>query len=176
VITTDRLVLRRWTEADRAPFAALNADPEVMRYFPSPLTRAQSDATVDAMEARFETDGYGHFAVERREDGRFLGFVGLQPVLPPVPVAPAVEIGWRLARHAWGQGYASEAATACLDLAFRTLDLEEVVSFTAAPNLPSQAVMQRIGMQRDLSRDFLHPRVEDGNWLKPHLVYAIRRP
>ena len=175
MIVTDRLVLRRWIEADRTPFAELNADPEVMRYFPSTLTRAQSDASVDAIMARFETDGFGHFAVERKDDARFLGFVGLQPVLPPVPVAPAVEIGWRLARHAWGEGYASEAAKACLDLAFTALCLEEVVSFTAAPNLPSQAVMQRIGMRRDGSRDFLHPRVEDGNWLKPHIVYAIRR-
>ncbi len=175
MIETDRLILRRWDEADRAPFAALNADPRVMRYFPAPLTRAESDAMVDRIEAGIAANGFGPLAVALKTERRFIGCVGLGRTHPALALSPAIEIMWRLSCDAWGQGFAAEAANACLDLAFGALGFSEVVSFTAAPNTPSQKVMQRIGMHRDPARDFDHPLVADGSWLKPHLVYRALR-
>ena len=118
-ITTDRLVLRRWRDEDREPFAALNADPDVMRYFPRPLARQESDGLVERIEARFEALGIGLWAVERREDGRFLGFTGLAPATFEAPFTPAIEVGWRYARSAWGHGYATEAGRAALRFRLR---------------------------------------------------------
>ena len=176
MIDTDRLILRRWRDADRKPFAAMNADPEVMRYFPSTLTADQSNLMVDRIEAGFETAGWGLFAVEVKGAQAFIGFVGLMEINPKVPCAPGVEIGWRLDKAAWGHGYASEAARACLDLAFTTVGLAQVLSFTAVPNLSSQAVMQRIGMIREPTLDFDHPLVPEGDRLRSHVVYRARRP
>jgi len=175
VIETDRLILRPWRTADHAPFGAMNTDPEVMRHFPSLMTRAQSDTMAVRLAERMDRQGFGLYAVEVRGGAPFVGYVGLQPVVPPHPAAPATEIGWRLARHAWGRGYATEAARACLDLAFDRLGLDEVVSFTAIGNLPSQAVMQRIGLRRDPARDFEHPALPVGDVLRPHVFYSLRR-
>ncbi|WP_243713324.1 GNAT family N-acetyltransferase [Actinomadura sp. 6K520] len=169
---TERLVMRRWTDGDREPFAALNADPEVMRHFPAPLTRAESDALIASFEARFEEDGFGFWALETAGAGEFVGFTGLSAVRFPAPFAPAVEIGWRLARSAWGHGYATEAARRALRFAFDG-GLDEVVSFTAAANARSRAVMERIGMTRDPADDFDHPLVADGHHLKRHVLYRI---
>ena len=174
-LETPRLILRRWRDSDRAPFAELNSDPEVMRHFPAPLDRAGSDAMIARIKDGFEQRGYGLYAVEVKGGSPFVGYVGLAPVRAPNPLAPAVEIGWRLARSAWGRGYASEAARACLALAFDRLGLEEVVSFTAVANRPSRAVMERIGLTADPARDFDHPALEVGHPLRRHVLYAITR-
>lgn len=174
MIGTERLVLRPWREADREPWAALNADPEVMAHFPAVLSRAESDALMDRLAASVAETGRGFMALERRSDGAFLGFVGVKPTGPDLPFGGAPEIGWRLARHAWGRGYASEAAQAALADAFGR-GAEEVVSFTAVSNLPSQAVMTRIGLRRTPERDFAHPALPEGHRLRPHLVWSLAR-
>lgn len=175
VLRTDRLILRPFETADRAPFSELNADPAVMEWFPSTLTRAQSDDFADRIDVGFAARGWGLWAVDAvAVDGvaGFVGFVGLTPVPDDLPPAPAVEVGWRLARAAWGRGIASEAATASLRFAFDELGLVEVVSFTAVPNERSQAVMCRIGLTRRPERDFDHPRLDPASRLYRHVVYA----
>jgi RimJ/RimL family protein N-acetyltransferase len=173
-IETKRLALRRWQDADREPFAELNGDPETLVFFPSTLTRAESDSFVDRMEARFEAHGYGLWALEVRETGQFIGFTGLAPMPDDVPGAGGTEIGWRLARPAWHHGYATEAALAARDVAFTGVGLPELWSMTAVLNTPSQAVMRRIGMTE--AARFEHPRVPDGSPLKPHVVYHLAAP
>lgn len=173
MIETERLILRPWTDADREPFAAMCADPEVMRHFPATLIRAESDAVVDRMVNHQAEHGFCFFALERKADGAFLGFTGMMTLKPENPLQPGVEIGWRLAREAWGAGYASEAALAAIAHGFDALGLKQIVSFTAAENLRSQAVMQRIGMTRRADLDFDHPAVPEGHRLRPHVVYAI---
>lgn len=175
MIETERLILRRWRDADREPFAAMCADPEVMRHFPALLTRAESDAVVQRMVAHQAGHGFCFFALERKSDGAFLGFTGMMTLKPENPLHPGVEIGWRLAREAWGAGYASEAALAAIAHGFDSLGLKRIVSFTATENLRSQAVMQRIGMTRRADLDFDHPAVPEGHRLRPHVVYAIER-
>jgi RimJ/RimL family protein N-acetyltransferase len=172
VLRTDRLRLRRWTDADRDAFAALNADPEVMRYFPSVQDRARSDALVDQVDARVAAEGWGLWAVERQDTGEFVGFTGLHPVPDDYPAAPGVEVGWRLARAHWGQGFAPEAARAALRVAFEDLGLAEVVSFTTASNAPSRRVMEKLGLTHRPERDFDHPRTP-GWWGQRHVLYAI---
>ena len=173
---TERLQLRRWTDDDRAPFAALNADPEVMRFFAGTMTRAESDALADRIERHFDEHGYGLWAVSVVGGDPFIGFVGLLWQHLDAPWAPAVEIGWRLARSAWGKGYATEAAIAARDHAFGPAGLTDLVSMTTVTNLPSQAVMQRIGMTRDPADDFLHPKLSPGHPLAPHVLYRLARP
>lgn len=173
VLRTDRLVLRPWRAEDRAPFAALNADPAVMEHFPSTMTRAESDAFVDVIEARFAEQGWGLWAVEAPGTTPFAGFVGLSfPRLGP-PFAPGmVEVGWRLDRPWWGRGWATEAATAALDHGFGVVGLDEVVSFTVPANVRSWTVMERLGLHHDPADDFDHPRVPDGP-LRRHVLYRI---
>jgi ribosomal-protein-alanine N-acetyltransferase len=172
-VRTQRLVLRRWRDADREPFAALNADPVVMEHFPRPLTRPESDALVDRIEAAFEERGYGLWAVDAPSG--FIGFVGLQWTRFDAHFTPALEIGWRLARAAWGQGYASEAAAAVRDFAFRDIGLDEIVSFTTYRNERSQAVMRRIGMTHDPADDFDHPGLPEDHPMRPHVLYRLTR-
>src|SRR5579872_4189857 len=138
-IETARLVLRRWRAGDRAPFAALNADPEVMEFFPSTLTRRESDELVDRVESVFAERGFGLWALEVKETGSFIGFTGLNPVAFDAPFCPAVEVGWRLAREAWGSGFASEAARASVADGFDEVGLDEIVSFTYVGNRRSRA-------------------------------------
>jgi len=173
-LQTDRLHMRRWRTEDHAPFAEMNADPRVMEHFPAPLTAVESDALVDRIEASFDARGYGLWALERRSDGAFLGFTGLLDVDFDAPFAPAVEVGWRLAHHAWGHGYASEAAGAAVAHAFAVVGADEVVSFTAKRNTRSIAVMERIGMRRDPADDFDHPLIAPGDPLRPHVLYRVR--
>jgi RimJ/RimL family protein N-acetyltransferase len=174
-IRTNRLVMRRWRDADREPFAALNADAETMRFFPSTLDRAASDAWVDVVESRFAQDGFGMWALETAANGDFIGFTGLnQPIGDGIPGAGGVEIGWRLARHSWHKGYATEAATAALDVAFNGVALAEIWSFTAVLNEPSQAVMRRIGLT-EFAR-FDHPRIPPGHPLRPHVMFHLANP
>ncbi|MGI5270605.1 GNAT family N-acetyltransferase [Nonomuraea sp. CA-218870] len=170
---TERLIMRRWRESDREPFAALNADPRVMEHFPAPLTRAESDAFVDRIEQRFDELGYGLWALEVRETGRFIGFAGLALQTFEAPFTPAVEVGWRLAREAWGHGYATEAGRRALAYGFGEAGLEEIVSMTAVLNVRSQAVMRRLGMTRDPADDFLHSMLPAGHPLRPHVLYRI---
>jgi RimJ/RimL family protein N-acetyltransferase len=175
-LPTDRLLLRRWRPEDRAPFAALNADPEVMEHFPARLNRPESDVFVDRIEAGFAEHGFGLWAVEVRATGEFIGFTGLSVPSFDAPFTPAVEIGWRLARPAWGHGYASEAARRALAAAFTTYGVAEVVSFTSVDNLRSQAVMRRIGMTHDPADDFGHPRIPPDDRLHRHVLYRAARP
>lgn len=171
---TARLALRVWQDHHRAPFAALNADAEVMRFFPSPLTPAQSDAGIDLWLAQFAAQGWSNWAVELRGTGEFIGFIGLSRPRRQLPFSPCVEIGWRLKRSAWGRGYATEGARACLRVGFERLGLAEVVSFTALVNLRSIAVMRRIGM-RNAQADFEHPALPEGHALRLHCLYRIDR-
>ncbi|MGR6921748.1 GNAT family N-acetyltransferase [[Actinomadura] parvosata] len=173
---TERLIMRRWREADKEPFAAMNADPEVMEHFPAPLTRAQSDAMVDRIEEQFDRLGYGLWALEVRESGAFIGFTGLALQTFEAPFLPAVEIGWRLARPAWGHGYAIEAARRAARYAFEEAGLDAIISMTALSNVRSQAVMRRLGMTRDPAEDFDHPRVPEGSPLRRHVLYRLKRP
>lgn len=172
-LDTERLVLRRWRDEDRTPFAAMNADPEVMEHFPAVLTRAESDAMVDRIEAGFLAHGFGLWAVEIRATGAFAGFVGLLVPAWDLPFLPAVEVGWRLARTAWGQGFAVEAARAALRYGFEVAGLEEVVSMTTTTNLRSQQVMRRLGMTRDPADDFDHPALPVGHRLRRHVLFRL---
>ncbi len=173
-IRTGRLVMRRWRDDDRAPYAALNADPEVMRYFPAPLDRAESDASVERIEDLFARQGFGLWALEVAATAGFIGFTGLNPMPDGVPGAGGIEVGWRLARQAWHQGYATEAAAAALDVAFGGVGLDQVWSMTAVLNRPSQAVMLRLGMTAHGL--FEHPAIPAGHPLRRHVVYRLRRP
>jgi len=173
-LETSRLKLRRWRDADRAPFAALNADPAVMKFFPTPQSREASDASIDAWQAQLESRGWSNWAVELVESGEFIGFVGLSVPRRVLPCSPCVEVGWRLARRFWGRGLASEAARAALGAGFERIGLAEIVSFTALGNLRSRAVMERIGMQ-DAHQDFEHPGVPEGHALRLHCLYRIDR-
>ncbi|WP_417687323.1 GNAT family N-acetyltransferase [Roseibium sp.] len=176
-LETDRLILRRWTDADRFAFAAMNADPEVMRYFPSTLNRVESDKLYDKAVLLTQKDGFCFSPVEDKETGEFLGFVGLSVPRfePELPFDPCVEVGWRLIRKAWGQGLATEAARAWIGFGFETLKLEEIVSFTTITNLPSQRVMQRLGMIRSMADDFHHPALPPDHPLGPHVLYRLNR-
>jgi RimJ/RimL family protein N-acetyltransferase len=175
-LRTERLLLRRWRESDREPFAALNADPAVMEHFPATLARADSDLLIDRIEARFDELGYALWAVEVVDGGAFAGFVGLAPATFEAHFTPAVEVGWRLAREHWGRGYATEAARAVLAFGFGQVGLDEIVSFTVPANVRSWSVMERLGMTRDPADDFDHPVIPPGHPLRRHVLYRLPRP
>lgn len=175
MIVTERLILRRWHDADRAPFAAMGADPLVMQYFPSLLTHAESDVLIDRVEAHFSHRGYGMWVIQRRADDVFLGFTGLMDINFVSPIDKDVEIGWRLATHAWGQGYAEEAARASLAWAWANLAAARIVAMTIAANTRSWELMARLEMARRPDLDFDHPRLADADPMRPHIVYAIDR-
>ena len=172
-LETERLIMRRWRESDRAPFAELNADPQTMRFFAGPLDRAASDAVIDRIETRFDRQGFGFWALEVAATGTFIGFTGLNPLPDGVPGAGGTEIGWRLARPAWHHGYATEAARAALGVAFGGLGLPEIWSLTAVLNEPSLAVMRRLGLTE--AARFDHPRIPPGDPLRPQVAYRARR-
>jgi len=165
--------MRRWRDSDLEPFAALNADAETMRFFPATLDRAASDAFVNVIEAGFDQHGYGLWALEVTATGEFIGFTGLNPMPGGLPGA-GTEIGWRLARHAWHHGYATEAARVTLANAFDAIGLPEIWSFTSVLNEPSQAVMRRIGLTEFTTFD--HPRIPAGSPLRPHVMYHQANP
>lgn len=175
-LPTERLLLRRWKPSDRAPFAELNTDPSVMEFFPSTLSTAESNDFVDRIEAQFDRAGFGLWAVEIPATARFIGFVGLWPATFEAHFTPAIEVGWRLARSSWGAGYAPEAARAAIADGFDRLGLDEIVSFTAAINLNSRRVMEKLGMTHDPSDDFAHPKVAAGDPLRPHVLYRLAAP
>jgi len=173
-LTTPRLRLRRWRRADLVPFAEMNADPAVMRYFPRLLDRIESDAIVEWTEASFDERGYGVWVVERRSDDAFLGFTGLSLPTFEAAFTPCVEVGWRLRSNAWGHGYATEAGREALRFGFDELRLAEILSWTSATNHPSIRVMERLGMHRDPTGDFDHPGVPVGSPLRPHVLSRLR--
>jgi RimJ/RimL family protein N-acetyltransferase len=172
-LRTGRLLLRRWRAEDLGEFAAINGDSAVMEHFPETLTREQTGETIERMEAGFERDGYGFWAVEVSATGSLAGFVGLSPVSEAMPFAPAVEAGWRLGHEHWGQGIAREAAEAALDYGFGSLGLGEIVAFTALGNRPSRRLMERLGMRHDQGSDFDHPSLEAGHYLTAHVLYRL---
>jgi len=175
VIVTDRLVLRRWTDADRPAFAAINGDSRVHDWLGGPISAEASDALIDRINAGIDLQGFGLWAAERRTDGRLAGMIGLSRVAAgDLPVGPCVEIGWRLHPDVWGQGLASEGARAALDWGFGPGALTEILAFTAETNLASQAVMRRIGMAPDPARDFDHPRLAPDHPLRRHVVWTAR--
>ncbi len=174
-LTTGRLLLRHWRDDDRVPFAAMNADLRVMEHFPAPLSRLESDALIDEFEARFDPRGFGLWALERRDDGTFIGFTGLAAVPWEAHFTPAIEVGWRLAPEAWGHGYATEAAREAVRFGFEDAELDEIVSFTVPANVRSRAVMERLGMTHDPADDFDHPRLPVGHPLRRHVLYRIDR-
>lgn len=169
-IETDRLLLRQWRDEDRGPFAALNADPVVMEHFPATLSRAESDAFVDRHAALIEQRGWGLWAVEVRETGEFIGFTGLAVPVFDADFVPCTEVGWRLAASSWGQGYATEAATAALRVAFDEIGLDDVVSFTYVGNHRSRRVMEKIGL--DERFEFDHPNLP-GDRVQRHVLYGL---
>lgn len=171
-LESKRLRLRGWKDSDTEPFIAMNADEQVMRFFPAPLTPEQTCASIERIKKHFDANGFGLFAVETKEDDKFIGFVGLQ--IPPFEASftPCVEVGWRLAKEYWGRGYAPEAAQRVLAFGFEECQLAEIISMTATVNKPSIRVMEKIGMHR--SDDFMHPKIADGHILKPHVLYRIK--
>jgi len=171
-LETERLLIRQWLPEDREPFAALNADPEVMEFFPNPLSRAESDSMADRVQGLIDEKGYGFWAVQEKSSGSFVGFVGLNEPGYELPFNPCLEIGWRLAKPFWGKGYASEAANKALDFAFETMKPDEIVSFTAKTNIRSQAVMKRLGFINS-GEDFDHPALADGHPLQRHVLFKL---
>jgi ribosomal-protein-alanine N-acetyltransferase len=174
-LRTPHLRLRQWRKADAEPFAALNADPEVMRYYPSPLGRAQSDALAERERAAIRDRGWGLWAVEVVEGSPFIGFVGLAEPSFDAHFTPAVEVGWRLAREHWGNGYATEGARGALAFGFEELRLDEIVSFTTVANHRSRRVMERLGMTHDPADDFPHPLLAGDDPIEPHVLYRLPR-
>lgn len=171
-LRTERLVLRPWRDDDLEPFAALNSDPIVMEFFPSLLTRAQSDGVAGRIRTHLERDGFGLWAVEAPGVAPFIGFTGVQRP----SFMPGVEVGWRLARAHWGAGYATEAARASIAWGFAHLDVPEIVAMVVPENLRSQRVMAKLGMQRDAAADFEHPLIAEGNPRRAHWLFRLPRP
>lgn len=173
-LETDRLILRQWTEKDWPIFAEINSDPVVMAYFPSTLSESESNEVADRISQLISRRGWGLWAAEEKSKRKFIGFVGLHKPKPELPFSPCVEIGWRLAKKYWGKGFATEGARAALKVAFEHLELSEVFSFTAAGNLKSRAVMERINML-NTHHNFEHPDVPIGNPLRKHVLYKLTK-
>ena len=172
-LVTQRLRLRPWRESDLAPFAAMNADPQVMEHFPAVQSRAESDASARRMLAALAENGWGMWALEVAGGEPFIGFAGLAHKRFAAPFTPCTEVGWRLARTAWGKGYATEAARAAVAFGFGKLGLAEIVSYAALGNARSIAVMERLGMRRDI--EFDHPLVATGSPVRRHVLYRLPR-
>jgi len=175
-LVTERLLLRRWREADREAFARINADPRVMEFFPAPLTRDESDAMIDRFISHFAQHGFAPWALEWRATNELAGYVGLKYVRFEAPFTPAVEIGWRLAPEHWGSGLATEGAAAALRDGFDTVGLQEIVAFTTLANVRSQRVMHKLSMTHDPRDDFDHPQLPLGHPLRRNVLFRLRPP
>jgi ribosomal-protein-alanine N-acetyltransferase len=175
-LRTERLLLRRWRADDLEPLTRLCADPLVMEHFPAPLSAEESVDLLQRLELSFQRHGFGFWAVEVLGEGHLIGFVGLSPVEGSLSFAPAVEIGWRLAREYWGLGLAFEAARVALRFGFEELAQREIVAYTAARNARSRRLMERLGMTHDATEDFNHPQIDVGDPLAPHVLYRITAP
>jgi len=171
-LKTQRLLLRQWQESDRKPFAQLNADPAVMEYYPDILSREQSDAMLDKLSSLIAQKGWGFWAVELLDSKQLIGFVGLHEPDYKLPVSPCTEVGWRLAKQYWGQGYATEAATAAIDFGLKSLKLPAIYSFTSVINTRSAAVMKRLNME-NTHTNFLHPELNSNHRLAEHVLYRL---
>ncbi|QNQ11403.1 GNAT family N-acetyltransferase [Sphingomonas alpina] len=176
MIATERLILRAWRDDDLVPFHAMGQDPEVMRYLGPPLSREAVAVQIARQNALIDETGHCFWALERREDGAFLGFCGVKLGPPGTPIAGQLEIGWRLARSFWGQGYAREAAQASLNWVWANLEATEVAAMTVPGNSASWGLMERLGMTRMVEEDFDHPALAEGDPLRRHIVYRIARP
>jgi RimJ/RimL family protein N-acetyltransferase len=177
LIITERLILRPWKEEDFLPYAEMNADPRVREFFPSLLTREQSDAEVRRFQATYDRDGFCILAAELIATRQFAGFIGLQTMNFVVPSLsqPAVEIGWRLSTEHWGKGLATEGARGVIRYAFETQQLREIVAITVPTNIRSRRVMEKIGMKHLPELDFDHPRIPEGHPMRPHVLYALKK-
>jgi 3-dehydroquinate dehydratase/shikimate dehydrogenase len=178
ILKTKRLILRPWCEKDLELFANLNADPRVMEYFPATLSRTESDQLAERIKTKMNEKGWGLWAVSVPGIADFIGFIGLNSVDQtslPTPFSPAIEIGWRIAFEHWGKGYATEGSKAALAYGFDTLNLNEIVSFTAVQNIRSRRVMERIGMHRDPKDDFDHPKLPESHPLRRHVLYRLNQ-
>lgn len=173
-LETSRLILRQWQASDLDAFAHLNADPEVMLYFPSTLSKQQSDLLAEKFQQFIASYGWGMWAVELKENHQFIGFVGLADQPEKFSFSPCVEIGWRIDQRYWNKGYATEAAQVCLTFAFEQLTLNQIVAFTVVSNQPSEKVMQRLGMHYVSS--FKHPALDEQDPLAEHVLYRIANP
>lgn len=173
MLTTARLVLRRWRATDREPFQAMNADRRVMEFFPAVLTPEESDAGIARVERHFDRHGFGLYAAELAATETFIGFIGLNIPAFEAPFMPAVEIGWRVAYDYWGLGLATEGAQAVVHHAFEELKLPSLVSFTTTANHRSRRVMEKIGMVHDPAGDFDHPHLPQNHPLRRHVLYRI---
>lgn len=171
---TERLKLRQWNDNDYSAFADLNSDPKVMEYFPSLMSKNESDEMASKIKSLISTKGWGFWAVEERKNSKFIGFVGLHEPLPELPFSPCVEIGWRLSKDNWGKGYATEAAKEVIKYAFESLELPEVYSFTPVENSRSRAVMERLNMV-NTNQNFEHPKVPVGHSLREHVLYKLTK-
>jgi len=174
-LKTERLILREWNEADREPFAQMNADSRVMEYLGETMSREQSDAVADRIEAHFKAHGFGLCAADLAESGEFIGFIGLAVPAFEAAFTPCVEIGWRLAAEYWGAGLATEGAREIVRYAFEELGLPELVSLTAIGNERSRRVMAKLGMTHDAAENFDHPRIPAGDPLRRHVLYRLTR-
>lgn len=173
VIQTKRLILRQWGDEDLEPFAKLNADPRVMEFFPSVKTFEESSKEYEAILEHFKKHSYGWWAVSEINQSNFIGFIGLRYIDFPAAFTPAIEIAWRLAYEYWGKGYATEGAKAALAYGFETLQLPEIVSFTAVQNTRSIRIMEKIGMHHDPKDDFDHPKLPKEHKLNRHVLYRL---
>ncbi len=177
IIETERLILRPFKDADREPYAQIGANEAAMRYYPAKMDKAKCNKNLAKFSAQLKRDGFGILAAELKQTGQFAGIIGLSKVDDTTQAAISgtanVEIGWALHPNFWGKGLAPEGAEACLTYAWETLGLEEIVAITAKINIPSQRVMEKIGMTRDLDGDFDNPNVPEGNELRPHVLYRI---
>ncbi|PTY04106.1 GNAT family N-acetyltransferase [Verrucomicrobia bacterium LW23] len=172
-IITSRLRLRRWSRHDIVPFSLINEDPRVMRFMPRTMSMAETREWINVIEAHFEEHGYGVWAVERLDSQKLIGFTGIQVPRYAAAFTPCVEVGWRFAFEAWGNGFATEAAHAALEYGFCKAGLREILSFTVPANEKSWRVMERIGMRRDEKADFHHPVLPQGHPLSFHYLYRI---
>jgi RimJ/RimL family protein N-acetyltransferase len=175
-LRTERLLLRQWLDADREAFACMNQDPLVMEHYPALLSRAESDAGIDRIQAHFAKHGFGLWAAEVRETGAFIGYIGLAVPRFEAAFTPCIEIGWRLAHEYWGKGLATEGARAAVRCAFGDLGLAEIVSFTVPANVRSRRVMEKLGMTRDPREDFDHPSIAEGHPMRRHFLYRLKNP
>jgi RimJ/RimL family protein N-acetyltransferase len=171
-LETPRLILRQWQESDHEPYIQLNADKEVMEFFPSVKTAEETLAQIKRISSYITEHGYGFFAVERKDNREFIGFTGLSNPGFESYFTPCIEVGWRLSKANWNQGFATEAAKACLDYGFGVLSVDEIYAFTAVSNIRSERVMEKIGMGKVGTFD--HPLIEEGSWLREHVVYKIK--
>lgn len=173
ILETKRLILRHWKVEDKAVFAEMNSDPEVMRYFPNVMNERESNDMADRISELIDKQGYGLYAVEEKDGGSFIGFIGFAHPSFEASFTPCVEIGWRLHNKAWGRGYATEGAKACLAYGFRTLGFNTITSFTSEINRPSINVMKKIGLKYDLN--FSHPKIDRDHELCEHVMYQLTK-